>query len=127
MGTERLLRMAKGLGLILLAAAFIWLVAINFGCTTTETVYERVPVPEPYWDPPATIARPPLRPNLQAGDISREEAEADPREAFRVLGQDLDAALAWGEHLLHLYLELIKLVEFEPVEPPPTDEPSPGG
>ena len=114
MTTDQIMRMLKGCGLLLVVALFVWLVFTTVGCTTTETVYERVEIPVPYWDKPDNIAATPPRPNLQAGDISRAEAEADPREAFRVLGQDLDASLAWGEHLLHLYLELVKLISFDP-------------
>ncbi len=116
---EPLFRMLRGVGLFIVAVLFIWLVFSTCGCgTTTETVYERVEVPVPYWSPPKNIAPPPPRPILQAGDISREDAEADPKTALQTVGQDLGAALAWGETLEYLYLELVKLISFEPVHSP---------
>jgi len=121
MTPERILRVAKGAGLLLLAVLFFWLVFSTSGCTTTETVYERVPVPKPYWNPPENIAPPPARPVLQAGDISSEDAEADPRAALQIVGMDLAAALVWGERLEHLYIELVKLVLAEPASQPPSD------
>ncbi len=129
MTREQTLRALRGVGLLLAAAAFCWLVFSTCGCTTTETVYERVEVPVPYWSPPKNIAPPPPRPILQAGDISREDAEADPKTALQTVGQDLGAALAWGEALLHLYLELVKLVLTEPAVHTPSDGGgvSPGG
>ena len=129
MNRDQVNRMARGAGLLIAAVLFVFLVLWSIGCTTTETVYERVEIPVPYWEEPEDIAPAPPRPNLQAGDISRDEAEADPREAFRVLGQDLDASLAWGEHLLHLYLELVKRIRFDPAVSPPSDGDgaSPGG
>lgn len=116
-------KMIEGIGLLILAALFFFLVMWSFGCTTTETVYERVEVPVPYWDPPTVIVQLPPRPTLQAGDVSPADAESDPREALRILGQDLSIALAWGERLAFLYSELVKLVEADPPAPPPTGDP----
>ena len=129
MTREQFFRMLRGVGLLAAAALFAWLVFSTCGCTTTETVYERVEVPVPYWSPPSGIVPPPPRPILQAGDISREDAEADPKTALQTVGQDLDAALAWGEALLHRYIELVKLVLAEPVDatPPDGSGTSPGG
>lgn len=120
MNAEQFLRMAKAGCLVILGLAFFILVMMSFGCATTETVYERVEVPVPYWSPPGNIAPAPPRPKLQAGDLAREEAEADPRAALLVLGQDLSAALAWGEMLEHLYAELVLLIAAEPALPPPS-------
>ncbi len=122
MNTDQIIRTVKGLGLLLVIMLFAWLVFTTVGCASTETVYERVEVPKPYWSPPENIAPPPPRPVLQAGDISRENAEADPKTALQTVGQDLGAALAWGEALEYLYLELVKLISFEPV-PSPSDGP----
>jgi hypothetical protein len=129
MTREQFFRMLRCAGLLVAAVLFVWLVFSTCGCTTTETVYERVEVPVPYWSPPSNIAPPPPRPILQAGDISREDAEADPKTALQTVGQDLDAALAWGEALLHVYIELVKLVLAEPVDTTLSDGSgtSPGG
>jgi hypothetical protein len=121
MTSEQYLRMIKGGCALLLATLFVWLVFTTVGCTTTEAVYERVEVPMPYWNPPENIAPTPPLPLLQAGDLTRAEAEADPRAALRVVGQDLSAALAWGEQLAHLYAELVKLIHAEPAVLPPSD------
>lgn len=125
---ERVREAVKILIMGILMILFFVLVFATLGCKTIETVYERVEVPQPYWDPPKNIKEAPPKPMLQAGDISREEAEANPKVALQAVGRDLDAALGWGEHLSFLYAELVKRVQSEPAVTPPSssDSDSPG-
>lgn len=84
------------------------------GCTTTETVIDRVEVPAPYWDPPENVQTLPPRAPVRALALTPEEAAADTQAAFRTLAEDIRALIEENEHIRHLYEELVKLIEEEP-------------
>ena len=108
---------------VVLFILLIMMLMCNTACTTTKTQYERVEVPTPYWSPPKKIKPVAERPELVAGDVAPEYAKEHPKEAFRLLGMDYAAVLAWAEQLYSDYLELVKLVETEPVRGDPAPPP----
>jgi len=86
------------------------------GCTTTETVVDRVEVPVPYWEKPDGIKELPERTPLRYKTIPPEASKEDTEAAFEAVAEDMGSLLAENELLRHLYLELVKLIETEPEE-----------
>jgi len=94
----------------------ILLAVFAIGCTTTETIVDRVEVPKPYWEKPEGIKELPERTPLRYKTLPPEAAKEDTEAAFEAVGEDIGNLIAENELLRHLYLELVKLIETEPTE-----------
>ena len=92
----------------------ILLAVFAIGCTTTETVVDRVEVPVPYWEAPENIKELPQRTPLRSKMIPPEAASADTEAAFEAIGEDMANLIGENELLRHLYEELVKLIKTEP-------------
>lgn len=87
------------------------------GCGTT-TVVERVEVPVLVEAKVENIKELPPRYELRSKQITREQAEGDPRDAFRRLGEDVAGLIAENEEIRDLYNALVKRVQKTPEEAP---------
>lgn len=100
----------------------IILFLLSAACTHTKTVYDRVEVPKPYWDPPKReeIKELPPRAQLISDTITEEQARADTKTAFQALGEDRRALLEEIETIRDLYQKLVEFVtsEYKPKEEP---------
>lgn len=92
----------------------IIILVFALGCTTTETVVDRVEVPVPYWKPPQNVQPLPERRPLESKRITPAEASEDTQAAFRAVAEDLRALIEENETIRHLYLELVKLINEVP-------------
>jgi len=98
--------------------ALLPLLLLLSACGTTQTVVDRVEVPVLYWEAMDNVRELSPRHQLESKEMTPEEAAADPREAFRRVGEDIAKLIAENEQIRHLYNELVKRVQTKPEEAP---------